>query len=168
MALQSKPGKKSFCAGKRMKTKLQLVLAITGACLTTGCIVDPSYYPPRARVVEDPYYPPPGPPVEYVVPELIVVEHGVRHDHFFYERHPEFYWRDRQRYPDRFVHLPPPRRPLPPPQAYRGPSRGPAPTAIQGRPSSNPQAVPQQPPSQDSHKKKKDHDRDHDRDQDNR
>ncbi|MEI8234516.1 MAG: hypothetical protein WCH57_07485 [Verrucomicrobiota bacterium] len=93
-----------------MKPKFQLFLAIIAAILTTGCIVDPYYYPPRGPVVEAPYYPPPGPPVEYMEPEVVIVEGGVRHDRFFYERHPEFYWRDRERYPGRFAHLPPPRR----------------------------------------------------------
>ncbi|MDD5349856.1 MAG: hypothetical protein PHQ12_06560 [Chthoniobacteraceae bacterium] len=96
-----------------MNTKLPLFLAVAGACLTTGCVVDPYYYPPRPAVgvaVADPYDAPPGPVVEYAVPEVIIVEGGVRHDRFFYQRHPEFYWRDRQRYPARFAHLPPPRR----------------------------------------------------------
>jgi len=95
--------------------KLLLMLAITGAFLTTGCIVDPYYTQPyRPRVVEAPVYPGPGPVVEYggpeyVVPDFVIVEGGVRHDRYFYQRHPEYYSRDRQRYPDRFAHLPPPR-----------------------------------------------------------
>ena len=98
--------------------KLLLLLAISGAFLTTGCIVDPAYYPQpyRPRVVEAPaVYPGPGPVVEYggpeyVVPNFVIVEGGVRHDSYFYQRHPEYYRRDRERYPDRFAHLPPPRR----------------------------------------------------------
>ena len=44
------------------------------------------------------------PPTEIFDPEVIIVENGIRHDHFFYQRHPEFYHRDRILYPERFAH----------------------------------------------------------------
>ena len=52
----------------------------------------------------------PAPAEEIYVPDVIIVEGGVRHDRFFYQRHPEYYRRDRLRYPERFAHMPPPSR----------------------------------------------------------
>ena len=100
-----------------MNTKIQILAASAIACFTSGCIIAP--YPNESGPVEygRPAYGAPayGRPVEYVpadeiyVPEIVIVEGGVRHDRYFYQRHPEYYRRDQMRYPERFAHMPPPR-----------------------------------------------------------
>jgi len=104
-----------------MNAKIQFFAASAIACLTTGCIV-PAPYPYDRGPVEygrpvygRPVYAAPvevvpGPAEEIYVPDVIIVEGGVRHDRFFYQRHPEYYRRDQVRYPERFAHMPPHRR----------------------------------------------------------
>jgi len=99
-----------------MKSKIQLFAVFAGACLTSGCIVPAPYHarPVRyGRPVEcgrPVAYAAPLLPEEIILPEVIIVENGVRHDRCFYQRHPEYYRRDQQRYPERFAHRSAPRR----------------------------------------------------------
>ena len=85
-----------------MNAKIPIFAASAIACLTSGCIVPAPYYEPVAY----------GRPVavvpgdEIILPSVLIVEHGVRHDRAFYRRHPEYYRRDRMRYPDLFVAAP--------------------------------------------------------------
>jgi len=82
-----------------MKNKVQLAVVLIGTCLMSGCIVPEPY--PHHHYGGPGYY---GPEDSvYVEPDVIVVENGVRHDRFFYERHPDFYHRDQMRYPERFA-----------------------------------------------------------------
>jgi len=138
-----------------MKAKIQLFSAFTIACLTSGCIVPAPYYS-RPVGYGAPVEAYPAYPDEIYVPEVIIVEGGVRHDRYFYQLHPEYYRRDRLRYPERFAHMPPPR--------HEAVVRGPVPAvhAVAGRPTGS--VAPQATPSKDSKDKKKKHnDDDHDR-----
>lgn len=85
-----------------MKTKIQLFAVVAVASITSGCVLPAPYYDSPVE------YGAPVPYNEIIVPEVVIVEHGVRHDRYFYQRHPEFYHRDRMRYPERFHHMPPP------------------------------------------------------------
>ena len=60
----------------------------------------------------DPSPPPPYEP--FIEPEVVIVEYGVRHDAVFYRQHPEYYHRDRVRYPEHFKQYHSP-RPYPAP-----------------------------------------------------
>ncbi|MEI6350636.1 MAG: hypothetical protein WCP06_05970 [Verrucomicrobiota bacterium] len=90
-----------------MKAKIQLASALTIACLASGCVVPGPYYagPIEGGPIEygAPVEVVPEYPGEIVVPEVVIIENGVRHDRYFYERHPEYYHRDRMRYPARFA-----------------------------------------------------------------
>ena len=77
-----------------MKTKIRVVSAFAITCLFSGC-VDPGFF----YVGDSEYY---APEDEYYAPRVVIVEDGIRHDRYFYQRHPECYNRDRMRYPSRF------------------------------------------------------------------
>jgi hypothetical protein len=140
-----------------MRSKIQLLAALTGACLSTGCV--PYAYPPAPPYYDAPVAVEPLPPDEIIVPDVVIIENGVRHDRFFYLHHPEFYRRDRLRYPERFG---------PRPGYYRGPARpeyrGPARPDYRGaaavRPDQRPGGPNQARP--DDPKAKKKHPDDHD------
>jgi len=93
-----------------MNVKIHFLAASAIACLTSGCIM-PSPYPYYEGPVEygRPVYGAPRPAEAIYVPDVIIEEGGVRHDRYFYQRHPEFYRRDQMRYPERFSHRPPSR-----------------------------------------------------------
>ncbi|MEI6562528.1 MAG: hypothetical protein WCO68_10685 [Verrucomicrobiota bacterium] len=82
-----------------MNIKIQFLAASAIACFTSGCVLPPPYYSERVDY---------GRPVaivpdeEIILPRVIIVEHGVRHDRAFYRRHPEYYHRDRMRHPELF------------------------------------------------------------------
>lgn len=91
-----------------MKTLISLSTITLVALFTQGCAFTVGPY--RIGVGENIQAnliihnePPPPPPEEVFIPEMIIIENGVRHDRYFYERHPEHYHRDRMRYPERFV-----------------------------------------------------------------
>jgi hypothetical protein len=87
--------------------KFQLTLALTGALLSSGCVLAPSPYPYAEETVYAPGRTVIAPePVEIYEPRVIIVENGIRHDRYYYQCHPEFYHRDRIRYPERFRHDP--------------------------------------------------------------
>jgi len=127
--IAKRAGKLNFRALRRstvksiMRINIQFILALAGACLTTGCVVPGAYrdyveVAPQQRLVD--------PPVEYVVPRVVIVENGVRHDRYYYQRHPEYYRRDQLRYPERFgpvhhVDRYPYHHPVPPPYRGNGP-----------------------------------------------
>jgi len=82
-----------------MNAKIQILAASAIACLTSGCVIPAPYYSepvtygrPVAVVPEE----------EIILPSVIIVEHGVRHDRAFYRRYPEYYRRDRMRHPELF------------------------------------------------------------------
>lgn len=93
-----------------MRSHISLVAALAGACLSAGCVIEPLPPPPgpvyRGGYVEAPVLP----PSEIIVPEVVIIEGGVRHDRYYYMHHPDVYRRDRMRYPGRFGPPPPPRR----------------------------------------------------------
>lgn len=139
--------------------KVQLIAALTVATLSSGCVFAPVFYPaPRGVVVV------PEEPVEIYEPNVIIVENGIRHDRYFYQRHPDIYRMDMRRYPGRFHRGPygPTYMPRPEPR-FHGPV-GPAPRHGDVRyvaPSFQP-GRPVQPPQHDDKrsKKKKHHDDD--------
>ena len=92
-----------------MNAKIQILAASAIACLVSGCIIPDPYYSRPVHYGRPVEYDQPVYAEEIYVPDMIIVEGGVRHDRYFYQRHPEFYHRDRLRYPDRFAHMPPPR-----------------------------------------------------------
>lgn len=100
--------------------KIKIIAALACSMLTSGCVITAVDYPYNdgAVVVV------PSAPVEIYEPSVIIVENGIRHDRYYYQRYPDAYRRDYYRYPDRFRHLPPPRygrpAPPPPPQYWRG------------------------------------------------
>lgn len=84
-----------------MTMKIQFLAASAIACLTSGCVLpDPYYSDPVAY--GRPVAVAPGYREEIILPGVLIVEHGVRHDRDFYRRHPEYYRRDRMRYPHLF------------------------------------------------------------------
>ena len=88
--------------------KVQLIVALTGAALSAGCVLPSAPYPyangvavPAQGVVVDE-----APPVEFYEPSVIIVENGIPHDRYYYQRHPDVYRFDMRRYPERFNHGP--------------------------------------------------------------
>jgi len=142
-----------------MKAKIQLLAALTIAWLTSGCIL-PAPYDDRPVYGGSVEYGAPMPSEGIFVPDVIIVERGVRHDRYFYERHPEYYRRDRMRYPERFAHRPPSYHGQ---GEYHGHIQQPPP-AIFGRPGVLPNGIKaHHEDSKDKDKKKKHHDDDHNR-----
>jgi hypothetical protein len=116
-----------------MRSRLSLIAALTGACLSTGCVIAPLPPPPNGPIYRGGYVETaPLPPDDIFVPDVIIIEGGIRHDRYFYQRHPEIYRRDRMMYPNRFRVTPPPRpdyrrpdyrRPSNPRPDYQRPSK---------------------------------------------
>lgn len=83
-----------------MIKKLSLFAGLVTLSLLAGCTVAPimNYEGPGAYISPMVTLP----QQDLFVPEVVIVERGVRHGHAYYSRHPEAYRRDRQLYPQRF------------------------------------------------------------------
>ena len=149
-----------------MNIQIKFLAASAIACFTSGCVLPPPYFSEPVDY---------GRPVavvpgeEIILPSVIIVEHGVRHDRAFYRRHPEYYRRDRMRHPelfrpeyhhDRAPVAPAYRAPVVVAPVYHGPVTAPHAAARPNVPGNH---ADQYPPKNDSKAKKKKHD-DKDRD----
>lgn len=82
--------------------KVQLIVALIGVALSSGCVLAPAPYSYSDGVAVEGVVVDSAPPVDIYEPSVIIVENGIRHDRYYYQRHPDVYRYDMRRYPDRF------------------------------------------------------------------